>query len=81
MYLRIVTVKNRLRNKLIRLIQRLSTDKLTEVNNVLDKIEQQFKSKENTLKLAGAWKDMDNDLFSDFTDKLHFHRTSDREIN
>jgi hypothetical protein len=76
-----VTVKNRLRNKLVRLIQRLSTDKLTEVNNILDKIEQQLKSKENTLKFAGSWKDLDNDLFSDFTDKLHIHRSSDREMN
>lgn len=76
-----MTVKNRLRNKLVRLIQRLSTDKLTEVNNILDKIEQQLKSKENTLKLAGSWKDLDNDLFSDFTDKLHIQRSSDREMN
>lgn len=76
-----MTVKNRLRNKLIRLIQRLSTDKLTEVSNILNKIEQQFKSKENTLKLAGTWKEIDNELFSDLTDKLHFHRASDREIN
>ncbi len=76
-----MTVKNRLRNKLIRLIQRLSTDKLTEVSAILNKIEQQFKSKENTLKLAGTWKEIDNELFSDLTDKLHFHRTSDRKIN
>jgi hypothetical protein len=76
-----MTVRNRLKNKLVRLIQGLSTDKLTEVNNILDKIERQLKSKENTLKLAGSWKDLDNDLFSDLTDKLHFHRTSDRDLN
>ena len=75
-----MTVKNRLRNKLVRLIQRLSTDKLTEVNNILDKIEQHLKSKEHTLKLAGSWKDLDNDLFSDLTDKHHFRRTSDRDL-
>lgn len=76
-----MTVRNRLRNKLVRLIQRLSTDKLTEVNNILDKIEQQLKSKESTLKLAGSWKDLDKDLFSEFTDRLHDNRTSDRELN
>jgi hypothetical protein len=75
-----MTVRNRLRNKLIRLIQKLSTDKLTEVNGILDKIEHQFKSKENTLKLAGSWSDIDGDLFSDLTDKLHSHRTSDRDL-
>jgi hypothetical protein len=76
-----MTVRNRLKNKLVRLIQGLSTDKLTEVNNILGKIERQLKSKENTLKLAVSWKDLDNDLFSDLTDKLHFHRTSDRDLN
>ncbi len=76
-----MTVRNRLRNKLVRLIQKLSADKLTEINNILSKIEQQLKSKESTLKLAGSWKDLDSDLFSDLTDKLHANRTSDRDIN
>lgn len=76
-----MTVKNKLRNKLVRLIQKLSTDKLTEVNSVLSKIEQQLTSKKNTLKLAGSWKDLDNDLFSDLTDKLHSNRTFDRDLN
>lgn len=76
-----MTVKNKLRNKLIRLIQQLSTDKLTEVSKILNTIEQQFKSKDSTIKLAGSWNEIDNELFSDLTDKLHLHRSSDREIN
>ncbi len=76
-----MTVKNRLRNNLIRKIQQLSTDKLTEINNLLGKIENQFKSKEKTLKLAGSWKDMDEDIFINLTEKLHDNRAKDRQIN
>lgn len=76
-----MNVKNKLRNSLIRKIQRLSTDKLSEINELLDQIESKLKSKEKTLKLAGSWKDLGDDLFNDLTDKLHSNRTNDRQIN
>lgn len=74
-------VKNRLRNTLVRKIQQLSTDKLTELNNLLNKIEIHIKSKDKTLKLAGTWKDLDDDIFIDLTDKLHDNRANDRQIS
>jgi hypothetical protein len=73
--------KSKLRNNLIRKIQKLSTDKLHEINNLLGKMENQFRSKEKTLKLAGAWKDLDDDLFIELTEKLHENRSKDRQIN
>ena len=76
-----MNVKNRLKNKLIRKIQQLSADKLTEINNLLGKIESQFKSKDKTLKLAGSWKDLSEDTFIDLTEKLHDHRAKDRQIS
>lgn len=76
-----MNVKNRLRNTLVRKLQQLSTDKLTEVNNLLGKIESKLKSKDKTLELAGTWKDLDDNLFIEMTDKLHENRTSDRQIN
>ena len=76
-----MTIKNRLRNNLIRKIQQLSTDKLTEMNNLLGKLENQFKSKDKTLKLAGSWKDLGDDFFVDLTEKLHDNRAKDRQIN
>lgn len=76
-----MNIKNRLRNNLIRKIQQLSTDKLTEVTNLLSKIENQFKSKDSTIKLAGTWKDLGDDIFSDLTEKLHDNRARDRQIN
>ena len=74
-------IKNKLRNNLIRKIQRLSMDKLTEISNLLSKIENQFKSKDTTLKLAGSWKDLDKDVFNDLTEKLHDNRAKDRQID
>ena len=74
-------IKNKLRNNLIRKIQKLSTDKLTELTNLVSQIENQFKSKESTLKLAGKWKDLDNKLFIDLTDNLHANRAQDSQIN
>ncbi len=69
-----MNVKNRLRNSLVRRLQQLSTDKLTEVNNLLGKIEDQHKSKDKTLKLAGTWKDLDKGFFNEMTEKLHDNR-------
>lgn len=76
-----MNAKDRLRNNLIRTIQQLSTDKLNEVTNLLGKIENQFKSKDKTLKLAGSWKDLGDDLFTDLTENLHQNRAKDRQID
>ena len=76
-----MNVKNRLRNNLVRKLQQLSTDKLTEINNLLSKIESRLKSKDETLKLAGTWKDLNNDFFTEMTEKLHGNRANERQIN
>jgi hypothetical protein len=76
-----MNVKNRLRNTIVRKLQQLSTDKLTEINNLLSKIESQLKSKDKTLKLAGAWKDLDEVFFIELAEKLHDNRANDRQIN
>ena len=74
-------VRNRLKNNLIRKIQRLSTEKLTEVNDLLKTIENQLHSKDKTSKLAGIWKDLGDDIFVDLTERLHRNRANDRQIS
>jgi hypothetical protein len=59
----------------------LSADKLIEINNLLGQIENQLKSKEKTLNLAGTWKDLDESFFVEMTDKLHDNRANDRQIS
>jgi hypothetical protein len=76
-----MNVKNRLRNSLVRKLQQLSADKLSEINILLSKIESQIKSKDKTLKLAGTWKDLDDSFYNDMTENLHDNRAIDRQIN
>jgi hypothetical protein len=37
-------------------------------------MENQFESKEKTLKLAGVWKDLSEDVFTDLIENLHVNR-------
>ena len=80
-FLTTMDIKNKLRNNLIRKIQQLSADKLAEITDLLSKIENQFKSKDKTLKLAGTWKDLDKDVFNELTERLHDNRSKDRQID
>jgi hypothetical protein len=66
---------------LVRKLQQLSADKLSEINNLLGKIESQIKSKDKTLKLAGTWKDLDDSFYNEMTEKLHDNRANDRQID
>ena len=73
-------VEHKLRNSLIRKIQKLSAKKLVEINSLFGKLENQFKATDKTLKFAGTWKDIDKELFVSLTDKLHENRATDRQI-
>ena len=75
-----MNVKNRLRNNLVRKIQQLSTAKLTEITKLLSTLEHQLNAKETTLQLAGSWKELNDDVFNDLTEKLHENRANDRQI-
>ncbi len=75
-----MNTENKLRNKLLKRIQQLSAKQLHEIQSLLNALETGHKSKEETLKLAGAWKDMDDSFFSEMTEKLHENRAQDRQI-
>lgn len=72
--------KSKLRNNLIRKIQNLPSDKLFEVSKLLGQIERNFSSKQQTLTMAGSWKNIDEELFTELTDKLHENRKNDRQF-
>ncbi|MBX2901724.1 MAG: hypothetical protein KF775_18890 [Cyclobacteriaceae bacterium] len=59
----------------------MSADKLIEINNLLSKIENQLKSKNKTLKLAGTWKDLDDIFVNEMTENLHANRANERQMN
>jgi hypothetical protein len=72
--------KSKLRNNLIQKIQQLPDDKLKQVNDLLDEMEAHANSKQETLQLAGSWRDLSEELFNDLTSKLHHKRNNDRQI-
>lgn len=74
-------MSNQLRSKLIRTIQRLSLEKLEILANQIKKIENKERVKEQTLLLAGSWKDLGEEFFQDLTKNLHQSRLNDRQIN
>ena len=73
-------VKNKLRNILVSKLQKLSAERLSEVDRLLNSIENRIKSKKKTLALAGVWKEIDQDVFNELTEKLHQNRIEDRQI-
>lgn len=77
----IMAQDKKLRNRLIRRIQTLSKRKLMELSELLSGIETEMNSKEKTLRLAGSWKNLDEELFHDLTIDLHKNRSKDRKIS
>jgi hypothetical protein len=67
-----------LRNSILRQVQHLTAASLREISELLNKFGGHAKSAEATLKLAGAWKVMENELFRNFTINLYENRANDR---
>ncbi len=59
-----------IRDQLMRRIQRIRADKLKELDDFAANLEENFNNKDKILSFAGAWENIDDDLFIDFTDKL-----------
>ncbi len=64
-----ITDKQR-RNQIIRRIQKISPDKIKKLQDFIDQLEENTPSKRKVLSYAGAWKDIDEDVFKDLTENL-----------
>ena len=58
------------RTRLLRIIQNIPSNKLKEIESYLSKLEIQHPKTDKNFKYAGAWKDIDEELFEDFTENL-----------
>lgn len=72
------TKTKELRNRIIDRINKLSTEKLENVDHFIDRIEK-INNKEEILSYAGSWEDIDDDLFKELTMDLHQKRSSERK--
>jgi hypothetical protein len=67
--------KDKLKDKIINRISSMSRDRLKNIDEYIDQLEQKNKKKQEILSFAGSWKDIDEEVFNDFTDHLHANRT------
>jgi hypothetical protein len=59
--------ETRIRNQILRRIERMPGEQLSKLDMYLKKLALEKTKKDRILSYAGAWKDMDDELFRDFT--------------
>jgi|GEM_PF-3364217 len=55
-------------------INGIPLEKLDTLNEFISKLEKRIDHKSKTMELAGAWKDLDDEVFDELTNKLVFRR-------
>lgn len=71
--------KNKIRQKLIKKINRLSDDKLNTLENYVEELEKDINSKSEILSFAGILKDIDSETLDNLTTNLHRSRLLGKE--
>lgn len=70
------------RNQILRKIQRVPSGKLKELEIFVSKLAKSNNKKEKILSYAGAWENMDENLFNELTDNIAGRRQqTKRRIN
>ena len=67
------------RNQILRRINKMSSDKLKDLEKYVSKLEQETGKKFDSILYAGAWTDIDDSVFEDFTTNLINHRRKNRQ--
>lgn len=66
------------RQIILRRISRIPLEKLTELDNLISKFDNEIIKKTKTLSFAGAWKSIDDSVFTELTDKLISNRQKNK---
>lgn len=69
---------NKKRSRIIQRIQKIPSKNLNEIEELVNKLENRKSSKEKILSFSGAWEDLNEDTFKDFTDNLGEKRMNNR---
>jgi len=70
-----------IRSQLIRRIQRIPSNKLNELNELVSKLEETTPAKDQNLSYAGAWEDLDSETFDNLTVNLIENRQRNKKRN
>ncbi len=71
-----MTTETQIRSQLIRRIQRIPSNKLNELSELVAKLELTSSNKDKNLSFAGAWTNIDLDTFNSLTENLVENRQS-----
>jgi hypothetical protein len=66
--------KNKIKDKLIKRINSMSSDKLRNLEDFMNQLESEKNTGDEILSFAGALKNMDPEFFRDLIDDLHSNR-------
>ncbi len=69
---------SKIRNQIIRRIQRIPSGKLNQLNELLLRLEKSSSNKAKTLSFAGAWSNLDSSTLDDLTTRLLENRQRNR---
>jgi len=62
--------ETKIRNQILRRIEGLPEEQLLKIDKYLKKLALEKTKKDRILSYAGAWKDMDDEIFREFTTEL-----------
>jgi len=66
------------KNQILRRIQKMPPDKIKELNDFMDKLEQETPGRKKVLSYAGTWSNMDESAFDDLTKNLIARRQKNK---
>ncbi len=75
-----MTTEAKIRNEIFGRIEGLPEEQLTKLDMYLKKLALEKTKKDRILSYAGAWKEMDDEIFREFTTELSTRRTSKTEF-
>lgn len=67
-----------IRNQILRIIERMPGEQLSKLDMYLKKLALEKTKKDRILSYAGAWKDMDDNIFRGFTEELIARRQENK---
>ncbi|MDP4228240.1 MAG: hypothetical protein Q8910_17945 [Bacteroidota bacterium] len=69
-----MTTDNQIRNQIVRRIRKIPSERLNDLADYLDKLEQTTGKPAKILSFAGCWSDIEDSAFNDLTENLLINR-------
>jgi len=70
-----MTTETKIRKQILRRIERIPDEHIAEIDDYLKKLENRSTKRDKILAYAGAWNDIDESVFREFTEELLTRRT------